>query len=282
MDAAIATIRHSDFPSAHVAPRPVDVWLPPAYEAGPACAVIYAQDGQNLFDPAQSYSGVTWGIAEALSGLMAQGRLPPVLVVGIHNTRNRVGEYLPFKAMHVTPEAQARFRAWADREIAARAGRGDDWRRPRVVSDDYLRFLVTELKPFIDSTYRTRPEPAHTLVLGSSMGGLIAAYAYCEVPDVFGRAACLSTHWPLGDGVMLDYLEVSLPAPQGRRIYFDYGDGGPDAEYGPYQARANALLESRGYRPGHDFLSRFFPGDPHHESAWAARLPDALEFLLAE
>ncbi|MBI3160484.1 MAG: alpha/beta hydrolase [Chloroflexi bacterium] len=282
MDAAIATIRLPEFPSAHVPPRPVDVWLPPGYETGPACSVLYMHDGQNLFAPAQSYSGVTWGIAETLSRLISAGRVPPALVVGIHNTRNRVGEYLPYKAMHVSPAAQTQFRAWADAELANRVERDEDWQKPRVVSDDYLRFMVEELKPFIDSTYNTRPGSAHTVVMGSSMGGLISAYAFCEYPDVFGRAGCLSTHWPLGDGVMLHYLQAALPAPDGRRIYFDYGAEGPDAEYGPYQQQADALLVQRGYRPDIDFMSRFYSGDPHHESAWARRLHIPLEFLLVE
>ena len=70
----------------------------------------------------------------------------------------------------------------------------------KLVSDNYLKFLVEELKPFVDKTYRTHPDRANTLVMGSSMGGMISAYAIAEYPDVFGGAACLSTDWTIGDG----------------------------------------------------------------------------------
>ncbi len=276
MQAEIHTIRHAGFSSANLPPRPVDVWLPPR-AAGEACAVLYMHDGQNLFDSAQSYSGVTWGVAEAITALMAAGKIPPTLVVGIHNTPNRVGEYLPYGAIHIHAAAEQRFNAW----VAAEAGGQPppDW---LLNSDAYLKFIVSELKPFIDSTYRTRPQAEFTAIMGSSMGGLISAYAFCEYPEVFGRAGCLSTHWPIGDGILLDYLAQRLPLPAGRRIYFDYGSEGVDAEYAPYQKKADALLVAAGYQPGRDCLSRNFPGDPHHESAWRARLPIPLEFLLSQ
>ncbi len=277
MQAEIHAIRHIGFSYAEIAPRPVDVWLPPRAVTGEACAVLYMHDGQNLFDPAQSYSGVTWGVAEAITALMAAGKIPPTLVVGIHNTPNRVGEYLPYGAIHIHAAAEARFNYWVTAESGSQSP--PDW---LLNSDAYLKFIVSELKPFIDSTYPTRSSAEFTAIMGSSMGGLISAYAFCEYPEVFGRAGCLSTHWPIGDGILLDYLAQRLPPPTGRRIYFDYGSEGVDAEYAPYQQKADALLAAAGYQPGRDCLSRIFPGDPHHESAWRARLPIPLEFLLSQ
>lgn len=64
------------------------------------------------------------------------------------------------------------------------------------ISDHYLEFLVAELKPFIDSQYRTLPGQPHTFIMGSSMGGLISLYATLEYPHIFAGAGCLSTHWP--------------------------------------------------------------------------------------
>ncbi|MFX8129754.1 alpha/beta hydrolase-fold protein, partial [Acinetobacter baumannii] len=66
-----------------------------------------------------------------------------------------------------------------------------------LFGDAYLRFLTDELKPRIDHDYRTLSDRDHTVVVGSSMGGLISCYALAERPDVFGRAGCVSTHWPL-------------------------------------------------------------------------------------
>ncbi|TAK12808.1 MAG: alpha/beta hydrolase [Anaerolineae bacterium] len=262
-------------------PRTVDVWLPPV--AGPY-SVLYMQDGQNLFDPAQSYSGVTWGVAETVTRLTAQGRIPPAMVVGIHNVPNRMGEYMPAKAVTRTPESRRLVQKDIDGWRAEVRKTDPDlatWVEPRFTADDYLRFLVHELKPFIDSTYATLPAPAHTALVGSSMGGLISAYGFCEYPQVFGRAGCLSTAWTVGNGVAVSWFAEALPAPQGRRIYFDYGTEGLDADYEPFQARADAALHAAGYRAGVDCLTRKFPGHLHHESAWAERLHVPLEFLLA-
>lgn len=263
-------------------PRTVDVWTPPA--AAEPLTVLYMHDGQNLFDPAQSYAGVTWGVAETLTRLLQAGRIPPAMVVGIHNVPNRMGEYMPARAVTRTAEARRLVQQDIDGWRAEVRKTDPDlatWTEPAFTADDYLRFIVHDLKPFIDSTYPTRPGPAHTLIIGSSMGGLISAYAFCEYPDVFGRAGCLSTAWPVGGGVAVPWLEEALPAPHGRRIYFDYGTEGLDADYEPFQQRADAALHAAGYRPGVDCLTRKFPGHPHHESAWAERLPIPLEFLLA-
>ena len=92
-----------------------------------------------------------------------------------------------------------------------------------IISDRYLSFLVTELKPFIDANYRTLPGRADTSVMGSSMGGLISQYAMSRYPDVFGGAGCVSTHWPAGDGIALDDFAAHLPDPATHKYWFDFG-----------------------------------------------------------
>ena len=130
--------RHPDFGSRYVGARTVEVWLPRAYAAEPnrRFPVLYMQDGQNLFDPAVSFGGVTWGVAEVVSGIIENGEIRPVIVVGIWNTRHRGTEYLPKTAVH-TEIGQAGT-AFANNPVA----------------DDYLRFMAEEVKPFVDATYR--------------------------------------------------------------------------------------------------------------------------------
>jgi predicted alpha/beta superfamily hydrolase len=260
---------HPDFPSAYVAPRRVDVWLPPAYEAEErAHPVLYMHDGQNLFIPELSYTGVPWGVDKALTRLAAAGQAQPAIIVGVWNTPQRVAEYMPQKA------AEQFLTAAALAHLAQEIG--------RLQADDYLRFLVTELKPFVDTTYRTKPEPAHTFIMGSSMGGLISAYALCEYPAVFGGAGCVSTHWPIGDGVMIEYLRHNLPDPATHKFYFDYGTEDVDAPYEPYQRRADRLMRAAGYTAGHNWITRKFPGAGHSEQAWQARVEIPLVFLLPD
>ena len=260
---------HKTVSSKFVDERRVDVWLPPGYEKDPSrrFPVLYMHDGQNLFDPALSYIGVDWGMDEAMTRLAAEGTVREAIIVGVWNTPKRFEEYMPAKAVS---ESQL----------------PDDWpgltwmRKSSIASDAYLRFLVEELKPFIDTSYRTRAGRDDTFIMGSSMGAFISLYALTEYPDVFGGASCVSIHWPLGDGIVIDYLARHLPERGRNRIYFDFGTATLDASYESYQRRADALLRAAGWREGVDFLTRKYAGAEHSERAWRARVEVPLEFLL--
>lgn len=112
------------------------------------------------------------------------------------------------------------------------------------------------------------------------MGGLISLYGVCQYPDLFAGAGCLSTHWPAGGNLLVDELAALLPPAGRHRFYFDYGTVGLDAEYEPFQQRMDRLLEQAGYRYGHDWLTRKFPGAAHNEAAWRARVADVIAFLV--
>ncbi|MFM2286553.1 MAG: Endo,4-beta-xylanase precursor, partial [Bacteroidota bacterium] len=156
-------------------------------------------------------------------------------------------------------------------------------------SDDYLKFIFKELKPFIDSSYSTLPDKAHTFMAGSSMGGIISLYALINYPDQLGGVACLSTHWPIvniGNEnpfplSFINYINTHLPDLTSHRIYFDHGDQGRDAEYAIWQKQVDALFLKAGANEK-QYLSRYFPGEGHNEKAWSKRLSIPLTFLLSE
>jgi predicted alpha/beta superfamily hydrolase len=262
-------IRHANFISQFVPARHVDVWLPDNYDQQPETfySVLYMHDGQNLFDPQTATNGETWGVAEALAQLMATNTVRPTIIVGIFNSRGRWPEYLPQRPL--THPHSAKLLKQFDEQL-----------RFPVSSDDYLRFIVEELKPFIDQTYRTHPTRAETFIMGSSMGGLISLYALCEYPEVFSGAGCLSTHWPAVEGIILPYLAKALPQPGQHKLYFDYGTAALDALYEPLQKPVDALLAEKGYSDGKNWLTRRFAGAAHHEPAWRARIHLPLTFLL--
>ena len=119
------------------------------------------------------------------------------------------------------------------------------------------------------------------------MGGLISMYAICEFPNVFGGAACLSTHWP-GTFTVINnpipnafakYMKTNLPNPKKNKLYFDYGDQTLDALYPPLQQRIDSVMQLRGY-DARNWETKFFAGDDHSERAWAKRLHIPLLFLL--
>ena len=276
------------FPSKQVAPRKVVVWLPPGYDgATQRYPVLYMQDGQNLFDPKTAMGGQAWNVHATLASLIAARAARPAIIVGIWSNRDRAREYGPAAAVEaLAPELRASLLG----EPPVPGGLPP-------LSDQYLRFLVEELKPAIDSRFRTQKERSQTFIAGSSMGGVIALYAVARHPEIFGGAACLSTHWPLTTNFNMlydkddmrpvriasawfDWLGKALPRAGALKLYFDHGDATLDALYAPYQQQMDAILRAKGYRQGIDVISKAYPGADHSEAAWRSRVDIPLRFLL--
>lgn len=260
-------IKYIAFQSEHVLPRNVEVWLPPSYHTNPGqrYPVLYMHDGQNVFNPSTSYTGVDWDIDGALTKLIEEGIAREAIVVAPWNSERRTGEYMPAKPLQLSGGVEA---------FEAQYG--------QLHSDAYLKFLTSELKPFIDATYRTLTDAPNTMIMGSSMGGLISAYAIAEYPEIFGRAGCISTHWTIGGNNVVDWFNKSLPEPGSHFIYFDYGTEGVDAPYEPFQLRLNEALLQRGFAEGVDFVSYRFEGADHNETAWKERMHIPLTYLLGK
>ncbi|HEX9389239.1 MAG TPA: alpha/beta hydrolase-fold protein [Anaerolineales bacterium] len=261
--------RHEKFKSNFITPRHVDVWYPPGYFENTAeCyPVLYMHDGQNLFDSATAFGGSGWEIDKTISKLMDDKKICGALVVGIWNTDIRWREYMPQK-----PYQSLALERHHENFINTYGG--------APISDAYLHFIVEELKPFIDSNYRTLADQSNTFVMGSSMGGLISLYAVSEYPDVFGGAGCLSTNWPAGENELVDEMAKNLPDPETHKLYFDYGTEGLDAFYGPYQKRMDEHLQKAGYVENQNSMTLQFAGADHSETAWRERIEIPLSFLL--
>ena len=249
--------------------RHIDVYLPASYSASrERYPVVYMQDGQNLSDPDTAFAG-TWELDATLERLAERG--VEAIVVGVHNTGDRLVEYSPFP----------------DR----RHGGGD--------ADAYLAFIAQTLKPRIDGTFRTRPERDATAIFGSSMGGLVSLYAYFRYPYVFGRAGVMSPSIWFGQGAVADVI-TEARTPRGR-VYLDVGTQEGAGTLRDAR-RIGRLLVRKGFardrrarrpratQPGPDRRTRHegkprlryveHAGGRHRESDWAVRLEGALEFLL--
>ena len=273
------------FPTKYVEPRNVDIWLPRGYDSLQRYDVLYVHDGQVMFDPGLgSLSKEEWGLDEMMSKLMAQKKIKNSIVVAIWNSgEGRRADYTPQKPTESLPQPllEGLYNQYG-------AKPGDPFYNRKVRSDAYLKFIVSELKPYIDSHYATYHSPKHTHIMGSSMGGLISLYAICEYPEIFGSAACLSTHWPVlfsmeknpFPNAIFEYLKKKLPDSKSHRIYFDYGDKTLDALYPPLQKRADVLMKKAGYTSA-NWKTRFFPGEEHSERAWKKRLDVPLLFMLS-
>jgi len=264
------------FPSKFVTPRTIDIWLPPDYSDSKKYAVLYMNDGQMLYDTTITWNKQEWGVDETLSMLIKNNQVKETIVVGIHNTNDRWLEYFPAKPYDKLTQA------WKDSTVE-----GLQLRSKKVMSDEYLKFVVKELKPYIDSAYSTLTDMDNTYIMGSSMGGLISMYAVCEYPNVFGGAACLSTHWPGGydpkdktaTKAFSDYMKAKLPSPLNHRFYFDYGTETLDKNYEPHQKIIDATMKYKGYDKSNWLTLRFFGAD-HTEDSWRKRLAGPVFFLL--
>ncbi|MCS6822297.1 MAG: alpha/beta hydrolase-fold protein [Microscillaceae bacterium] len=273
--------RIDSFPSQFVTPRNIDVWLPEGYSAKKKYAVLYMHDGQMLFDANTTWNKQEWGVDETMSQLLESGKIKNTIVVGIWNTgKLRRSEYFPQKAFDLLTENQ--------KDTILNPPSGKLFFEANIQSDNYLKFLVQELKPYIDKKYATLKNKNNTFIAGSSMGGLISLYALCEYPDVFGGAACLSTHWiggftdknnPIPQAIM-QYLEKKLPNPKNNKIYFDTGTATIDAFYPPYQKQVDEIMRKKGFQSNVNWITQVFEGEPHNENAWKKRLHIPLTFLL--
>jgi enterochelin esterase-like enzyme len=263
-----------NFPSKYVTPRNVEVWIPANYNPHKKYAVIYLQDGQMLFDSTRTWNHESWHADRTLSELQLQKKIRDCIAVGIWNNGiYRASEYFPQKALAFLPGGT----------------NADLWKimSDTALADNYLRFMVYELKPYIDAHYSTFKNQRNTFVMGSSFGGLIALYAICEYPAIFYGAGCMSTHWtglfridnnPV-PGAILSYLGKHIPDPENHKIYFDHGTRTLDSMYGPVQKIVDSMFRHHGYQ-GKNFLSKTFPGADHSESSWSKRLPVPVSFLL--
>ncbi len=249
--------RHSGFASKHLKnTRDLFVYLPPAYDQQKTkrYSVLYLHDGQNLFDRATGFMGREWNVDETAEKLIKGKRLAPVIIVGVANTPGRNDEYTPVYS------AEHKF-----------GGKGDL----------YARFLVEEVKPFIDRTYRTLPDRAHTAVGGSSLGGLISLYICSRYPQVFSGCAALSPSLWWEKAWILSDLSSRLDQLKNTRFWVDIGTregDNPQAHLDNLRRLAD-LLRKAGLREGVDFTAREIEGATHSEQAWSARFDQVLQFL---
>jgi pullulanase len=237
------------------------IYLPPGYEkSDERYPVLYMHDGQNLFDETTSFAG-EWEVDETLQRLIPAGEVPPIIVVGIENAQlGRCSEYTP----------------WPGRGSSCEGGG----------ADAYLAAMRDVLIPRIDSRYRTRTGPANTALCGSSLGGLISAYAGYAMPEVFGRVAAVSPAYQWDNGKMLEFAREK-GRPDLHKFYQDMGTqeavfSNRIPNYLDLFQMMREIAVSQGFVEGKDFLSIVGEGQKHHESDWARRFPGIVKFLFEE
>ncbi|WP_346992694.1 alpha/beta hydrolase [Alteromonas gracilis] len=170
--------RVEQFKSELVPDRTVEIWLPDGYSADNDYAVVYMHDGQMLFDESKTWNGQEWHVDETAQKLIDEGAVAPFIVVGIFNgDAHRHNEYFPQKPFENLPKTLQETLYEQSR------GAGHGLFARSVNSDNYLKFIVHEVRPYIESTYSV--DSKRSYLMGSSMGGLISWYGLLEYPEVF-------------------------------------------------------------------------------------------------
>jgi predicted alpha/beta superfamily hydrolase len=233
--------------------RDLVVYLPPGYDDQPQrnFPVLYLHDGQNLFDGRTSYvPGMDWHVGDSADASIVSGHAEPMIIVGIYNTgKSRISEYTPTRV--------------------PKLGGGR--------ADRYGKFLLNELMPFIQTTYRIERGPARTGIGGSSLGGLVSLYLGLRMPDVFGKIAALSPSVWWNHGVIVRFAHASTPEPR-PRIWLDIGTREGPRIVDDVEMLRDALVHN-GWRLGENLHYQRVEGAEHNEASWAQRVRPFLEFL---
>jgi predicted alpha/beta superfamily hydrolase len=239
------------------------VWLPPGYDdvenSSRRYPVLYLNDGQNLFEPSTSFTGVEWQVDETAERLIRESQISPMIIVGIDNAgKDRLREYMPHRSLNPM--------------------------MLRVQGHRYPNFLIKEVMPFIAQNYRVAIGPQNTGLGGSSLGALIALYTVRVHPGWFGRLLIESPSLWASNRQMIKESRATRQWPE--RIFLATGT----AEAGREDRDRSMVddvreLEAILRRAGLDDRRLKFvieEGATHHESAWARRFPVALSFLFGE
>jgi predicted alpha/beta superfamily hydrolase len=233
---------HRNFYSKHLEnKRNIIVWLPPSYKEDLKrhYAVLYMHDGQNIMDPKTSFAGIDWQVDETLTKLIRKNKIREIIVVGIYNTKERLEEY-------------------------------SDTSKGRK----YIKFVIRELKPFIDSEYRTMTNKENTAVMGSSMGGLISFLFAWNHPEIFSKSGCMSSAFYYHDDKAIRMVKNYKGDKKKIKIYIDHGEDGLEKGQKMFCA-----LSKKGYLIGTDLDYFYAPDAEHNEKAWADRLERPLLFF---
>jgi metallo-beta-lactamase class B len=233
--------------------RKIWVYLPKGYASSTKTyPVLYMHDGQNLFNEQTAYSG-EWGIDECLDSLQ-QKLGKDCIVIGIDNGGDkRMSEYSPYdyslKNTFATPENKGEGKAYVD-------------------------FLVQTLKPYIDTKYRTKKGPDFTFIAGSSMGGLISAYAIMQYPQVFGAAGVFSPSFWLAPDI---YKQAASFSTTTMPRFFMYAGAKEDATMVTNVTKMEAILKTK---PRYEITTQISPLGQHNEAYWKLVFPGFYAWLM--
>ena len=252
---------------------------------------IFMNDGEELFNAAESWHNMEWGIDEKIEQMNLNENELNFVIIGINSAKKgnrffvdetkRYAEYFPKESIPYFDSGfkKRRYQEWVNNNNLY-----------------YLEFLTEDVIPFVEEKFDISLNNKNLGIIGASMGGLSALNALIEYPDLFGFAGCISTHWvgikPLeyfllpfvgkidGDddtaNAIISYIEDNITNIDDQKIYFDHGTIGLDSLYSTPQRRVNKILDSK----SKDYKYLVFDGYDHYASEFGSRFDGVLEYLV--
>ena len=252
---------------------------------------IFMNDGEELFNAAESWHNMEWGIDEKIEEMNLNESELNFVIIAIHSAKKgnrffvdetkRYAEYFPKESIPYFDSGfkKRRYQEWVNKNNLY-----------------YLEFLTEDVIPFVEDKFDILLNNRNLGIIGASMGGLAALNALIEHPDLFGFAGCISTHWvgikpfeyvllPLvgkinGDddtaNAIISYIEDNITSIDDQKIYFDHGTIGLDSLYSTPQGRVNKILDSK----SKDYKYLVFEGYDHYAPEFGSRFDSVLEYLV--
>lgn len=242
-------------PGTQLPPRDVFLWLPGGYQIHPQwkLPVLYMHDGQQVWDSQASAWG-GWKVETAARRLISEGKIPPLMIVGVANSPLRGQEFL----------------SWVPGRAGASSSRGQ-------MAADYGEFFAREVKVWVDKTFRTLPGRESTAIVGSSNGASISLCLSALYPETYGLVAGLS-----GANAPAPVLLNLNHQPESFKIYLDCGGMDLDGHLAPTVEKYYRGLLEKGFTAGQNLQYHFYPEALHNEAAWAQRMPQILEWFFGK
>lgn len=240
--------------------RNISVYIPDSHP-GPY-KVLYMHDAQNLFFKEASAYGDIWDVHTQFDRFLKSGIIEPYLIVGIENTKYRIDEYSPFDNSNI-------YKTFSSENRVPHYGQ------------NYARFIVEELKPWIDEKFNTKKDAENTLIMGSSLGGLISLYCGLKYPEIFGGIGALSTSasWnPKG----LDDLLANYKAKPHQKYFITAGtneSGKDDPKLNREYTRVSKKIVKQVKPHAQKVFFKFYEGGIHNETLWSLQLTEFAQFM---
>jgi len=271
--------------------RKIQIYYPNNKKINSDTLFIFMNDGEELFDAAESWHNMEWGIDEKIEQMNLNESELNFVIIAIHSAKKgnrffvdetkRYAEYFPKESIPYFDSGfkKRRYQEWVNNNNLY-----------------YLEFLTEDVIPFVEEKFDTSLNNKNLGIIGASMGGLAALNALIEHPDLFGFAGCISTHWvgikpleyvllPLvgkidGDddtaNAIISYIEDNITNIDDQKIYFDHGTVGLDSLYSTPQRRVNKILDSK----SKDYKYLVFDGYDHYAPEFGSRFDSVLEYLV--